>query len=133
MAMTKQHKEALAIGRAQGRAVRAYLAALQSQAKRGPKLTADKLKNRIETTQQAIDSEPDPARRVELIQQRLNDEERLAAGTDEVDIDALEGEFVEAVGPYSERKGISYSAWREVGVPAAVLSRAGIARTRRTA
>ena len=34
--------------------------------------------------------------------------------------------FVEAAAPYGERKGISYKAWREVGVPAAVLKRAGI-------
>ena len=31
---------------------------------------------------------------------------------------------------YSERKGISYAAWREAGVPAATLKAAGISRGR---
>ncbi len=29
---------------------------------------------------------------------------------------------------YAERKGISYAAWRELGVPADVLKKAGISR-----
>ena len=36
--------------------------------------------------------------------------------------------FVDAAAEYSERKGITYSAWRELGVPAAVLKRAGVKR-----
>jgi hypothetical protein len=35
---------------------------------------------------------------------------------------------VKSAAPYSERKGITYSAWREVGVPANVLEKAGISR-----
>ena len=31
---------------------------------------------------------------------------------------------------YCERKGITYSTWREVGVPAEVLKKAGISRRR---
>ena len=36
--------------------------------------------------------------------------------------------FVQAARPYGERKGISYAAWREAGVDAAVLKRAGVRR-----
>jgi len=37
---------------------------------------------------------------------------------------------VEVAKSYSSRKGISYAAWREVGVEPAVLKKAGISRAR---
>jgi hypothetical protein len=46
-----------------------------------------------------------------------------------VDMAALEQAFAEVAASYSDRQGISYASWREVGVPAAVLKRAGIARS----
>ena len=46
------------------------------------------------------------------------------------DLEAIESAFVEHAASYAGRKGISYTAWREQGVPAAVLSKAGIPRTR---
>lgn len=131
-AMSEEHKKALAKGRAQARAVKEYLAAREVDSKRGPKMTPEKLEERIAGTRQAIAEEDDPARRVELIQQRMDDEERLAAMQDQPDMDALETAFVDAAAEYSDRKGISYSAWRELGVPAAVLKKAGVKRTRRS-
>ncbi len=131
-AMTEAHKKALAKGRAQARAVKDYLAARETESKRGPKMTPEKLRDRIASTREAIANEDDPARRVELIQQRINDEERLDSLEDQPDMEALEAAFVDAAAEYSERKGISYSAWRELGVPAAVLRKAGVPRTRRT-
>lgn len=131
--MSKEHKEALAKGRAQAKAVKEYLAAREAASKRGPKVTPEKLQERIAQAQQAIREEPDPARRVELIQQRMDDEERLSQVQDEPDMEALESAFVDVAREYSERKGISYSAWRELGVPAAVLRRAGIPRTHKAA
>ena len=131
-AMSEEHKKALAKGRAQARAVKEYLAAREQESKRGPKMTPEKLRDRIETTKKAIADEDDPARRLELIQQRMDDEERLAAVEDQPDMDTLEEAFVGAASEYSDRKGISYSAWRELGVPAAVLKRAGVKRTRRS-
>lgn len=130
-AMSDEHKQALAKGRAQSRAVKEYLAAREVESKRGPKVTPQKLRERIETTRNAIAEEDDAARRVELIQQRMDDEERLENLEEEPDMEGLENAFVDAAAEYSERKGISYSAWRELGVPAAVLKRAGVRRTRR--
>jgi hypothetical protein len=46
-----------------------------------------------------------------------------------VDISALENGFVAVGKSYSARQGISYATWREIGVDAAVLKRAGISRT----
>ena len=130
--MTAEHKAALAKGREQGRVVREYLAALNEDKKPGRKIDADTLNQRITQTQAQIDAEPDPAKRVDLIQKRLDYEEKLANIGEAVDLEALEKDFVRAAKEYSERKGITYSAWREAGVPAATLKEAGIRRTRRT-
>jgi hypothetical protein len=126
--MTDEHKKALSEGRAQGKVVRDYLGALETE-KRSPGRKPTKTPAEI---QAEIDAEPDSAKRLELIQKRLDVEDRLAAEADSVDLSALEAEFIKAVKPYAERKGISYTAFRESGVPAAVLKEAGIPRTRRT-
>jgi hypothetical protein len=131
--MSDDHKAALAKGRAQGKAVRDYLAALEQERKPGRRLDRETIEARIPEVQAAIDEEPDPAKRVELIQKRLDLEERLVDMQDEPDLAALEQGFVDAAAEYSERKGISYSAWREAGVPAAALKAAGVKRTRRAA
>lgn len=131
--LSDEHKAALAKGRRQARAVRDYLEALEAESKRGRSTDPDALKERIERYEQQAGDEEDPARRVELIQKRLDAEKQLAAVEDQPDMDALEGSFKEAVKEYSERKGISYTAWREAGVPASVLRDAGVPRTRRTA
>jgi hypothetical protein len=47
-----------------------------------------------------------------------------------LDIKKLEKAFVASAKAYGERKGIIYSTWREAGVAPAVLTRAGIKRTR---
>jgi hypothetical protein len=127
--MTDAHKEALAIGRAQGRAVKHYLEALErNRPKRGRKRTADSIQRQLDQVDEKIGS-ADPLQRLHLIQHRndLSRElEREGGPTD--DMEALEDEFVAAAHEYGQRKGINYSTWREAGVPAAVLERAGIRR-----
>jgi hypothetical protein len=131
--MSDDHKEALAKGRAQGKAVRDYLAALEQDRKPGRKMDRATIETKIDEVQQRINEEPDPAKRVDMIQRRLDLEERLVTMQDEPDLDGLEQGFVEVAAEYSDRKGISYTAWREAGVPAATLKAAGVKRTRRTA
>jgi hypothetical protein len=130
--MSSDHKAALALGRQQGRAVRDYLTALEQAGRPGRRLDRGTIESRISDIQTTIDSEPDPAKRVELIQRRLDLEEGLVRLASEPDTEALEAAFVAAAAQYSERKGITYTAWREAGVPSAVLKQAGIRRTRRT-
>lgn len=126
--MSAEHKAALAEGRAQGRAVRQYLEALeQNRPKRGRKRTPDSMKKRLDRIETEIVS-ADPLKRLQLIQERIDLQDELAASERKTDLAALETEFVNAAAPYSSRKGISYVAWRELGVPAAVLKRAGISR-----
>ncbi len=127
MAMSDEHRAALARGRQEAAAIRRYLEAVAKR-KPGRPVTVDSLEKRIGTVQEKIDSEPSPLKRVELVQRRLDLERQLAGIADAPDVDALESEFVRHARGYSERKGITYSAWREGGVSAAVLKKAGIGR-----
>jgi hypothetical protein len=126
--MSDEHKAALAEGRAQGRAIRDYLEALEShRPKRGRKRTPESIKRRLERVETEL-FDADPIRRVALIQERMDLENELLAADGGVDLDALERDFVRFAKDYSTRKHISYNAWREVGVPPATLRAAGITR-----
>lgn len=129
--MSNEHKAALAKGRQQARVVRDYLAALERDSRRRRRLSRDELQQKVQQYQEQIANEEDPANRVELVQKRLGFEERLADYEEAPDLDQLQQDFVDVVAEYSERKGLTYTAWREVGVPAAVLREGGIPRTRR--
>jgi len=127
--MTDDHKAALAEGRAQGRAVRLYLEALEAtKPKRGRKRTPESIANRLGALDTQI-AGADPLNRVQLIQERMDLEAELATGAGEVDLAGLEEDFIAVASAYGGRKGISYSAWREIGVPAATLRAAGINRS----
>jgi uncharacterized protein YicC (UPF0701 family) len=127
--MTEDHKAALAAGRAQGRAVRNYLKALEeNRPKRGRKRTESGITKRLEAIETQLES-ADPLKRVQLIQERMDLREELEGANRNVDMTALEKEFVANAAAYSDRKKISYAAWRELGVPAAVLRDAGISRS----
>jgi uncharacterized protein YicC (UPF0701 family) len=127
--MSSEHKAALAEGREQGRAVRRYLEALDAnKPRRGRKRSAESLKKRLDAIETEIAS-ADPLKRVHLVQERADLQDALDATESNVDIGQLEKAFVKAAAPYSERKGITYATWREVGVPAAVLEKAGIRRS----
>jgi len=127
--MSDEHKAALAKGREHGRAVRRYLEALEAnKPRRGRKRSPDSLKKRLAEIDTEI-ATADPLRRVLLVQERSDLQQALESSGPSVDMDELEREFIKAAGPYSEKKGISYATWREVGVPAAVLAKAGIKRS----
>jgi hypothetical protein len=131
MAMTQAHKDALAQGRREARAVKSYLEVIGSR-KPGRPVTVESVRKRLEGIEEKISAEENELKKVDLIQARLDAEEQLAELEDAPDVDALEQGFVEVAKSYSERKGISYTAWREAGVPAAVLKDAGVPRTRRS-
>jgi len=126
--MTDEHKQALAQGREQGRAVRLYLEALeQHKPKRGRKRTPESIKKRLAAIEQELDGS-DALARVLLLQERIDLTNELASKEAVVDLSELENGFVTSAGDYGQRKGISYAAWREAGVEASVLKRAGISR-----
>lgn len=127
--MSEDHKAALAEGREQGRAVRKYLEALEAnRPKRGRKRTKESMEKRLAAVKDQLPT-ADPLKRLHLVQEKMDLENQLAAEGSGVDMSELEAQFVAAAKPYSERKGISFSAWRELGVPAQVLSKAGISRS----
>jgi hypothetical protein len=121
--ISKEHKDTLAQGRRESAAVKAFLASLHVPKKRGRKPTPE----RVDELREQAAVEPDPPKRVELVQKRLDLERQLAQPTE--DHEALEAGFVEHAASYGERKGITYAAWREVGVPASALKAAGIGRS----
>lgn len=135
MTMTKpelsdEHLEALARGRTEAAALRPYLKALADhKPRRGRRRTIEKVESEIADIESVIGDLP-IVERLEAHQRLLDLEaERVAMLEAEVDLPALEAEFVRYAAGYAERKGISYQAFRMCGVPAAVLKRAGIPRT----
>jgi hypothetical protein len=127
--MSADHKEALAVGRAEGRAVRAYLEALDSsRAKRGRRRTVESIGSRLETIAAELET-ADPLKKLHLTQEELDLSDELARLDQGVDLSALEAEFVKVGSSYADRKGFTYAAFRQIGVPASVLKQAGIART----
>lgn len=127
--MSTDHKEALALGRAEGRAVRAYLEALESnRPKRGRKRTKESITARLEALPGELGS-ADPLKRLQLAQEEIDLTDELARLGQGVDLTGLEDEFVKVAKGYADRKGISYSAFRQVGVPASVLKAADIGRS----
>jgi hypothetical protein len=127
--MTDAHKAALSKGRNEGRIVREYLEGLRAnKPKRGRKRTPDTIAKRLE----AIDSEftsASPIDELLLIQERKNLKAELERMSDSIDMAALEQAFVGVAKSYSQSKAISYSSWRDVGVPASTLESAGLSRS----
>ena len=128
--MSAEHKAALAKGREEGRIVRLYLEALEStKPRRGRKRTPDSIRKRLATINTLL-PDAEPLNRLHLVEEKKRLEAELAHTGDVVDLAALEKSFTKVARQYGERKGISYSAWRTVGVSATVLAQAKIPRTR---
>jgi hypothetical protein len=130
MAMSQAHKDALARGRKESRAIKSYLKTIESR-KPGRPVTKESLTSRLATVNTKLDGMDDPLKRLDLLQSRLDIEEALASVKDVANLDQIEADFVANAKGYSQRKSISYTAWRRFGVPAAVLKKAGIPETRR--
>jgi hypothetical protein len=128
--MSDSHKEALAEGRNHARIVGRYLDALEAnKPRRGRKRTADSVKKRLTTVGEELRDATGLAR-LNLLQERRDLEVELAtmqAGAP--DLTGLEKDFVKVAKSYSAKKGISYGAWREFGVPPETLKKAGISRS----
>jgi hypothetical protein len=121
--MTDEHKAALAQGRTEGRAVRNYMAALQST--QAPRRRGRKGKSAAEL-QEAIMEANDPMERLRLrplLRAALEEE-----SVETIDMESLQADFIKVLVSYSERTGLTYADWREEGVPAAVLKEAGMSR-----
>ena len=127
--MSDEHKAALAEGREQGRVVRRYLEALEThRPKRGRKRTQESIAKRLAAIDEQVGT-ADALSRLHLAQERMDLELELAAGRgDGAELEELEADFIEVAADYGERKGLTYEAWRGVGVEPRVLKAAGIER-----
>ena len=117
----------------QVRIVRRYLSTLDAlRPGRGPKRAAEAVANRLLKIEELLIS-ADPISRLHLTQERIDlDAEAIRLGNgNEADLAELEAEFIKVAKPYGERCGVTFSAWRQVGVEADVLEKAGIVRVRK--
>jgi len=126
--LSPEHKAAMADGRRQSRIVSKYLEALEAhKPKRGRRRTKESMRNKLAGIESQI-ADASPIKRLELVQERIDLEKALANIDEGFDITELERDFVSVASAYGQSKGISYSAWREIGVAPPVLQQAGITR-----
>ena len=127
--LTTEHKEAMAAGRSEGRAVKSYLDALAGdRPRRGRPRTVDSIRGRLTAINRELEGATS-LRRLQLLQERRDLEAELETKSGSgADLPALEAEFTAVAKAYGARKGIAYATWREMGISAEVLSRAGITR-----
>jgi len=124
--MDASHKEKLAQGRSDSRAVKAYLEYLEgNRPKRGRRRTEESVRSRLEAISEELESASSLAR-LNMFQERTDLEAELAALEQKVDGTALRAAFIEAAGRYAESKGLQRAAFRQMGIDAATLTEAGI-------
>lgn len=124
--MTDEHKERIAEGKEQARIVGRYLEGLAAtRPKRGRKVTPETLQAKLDKIEADL-ADASPLDRLNLIQERKNVQAQLEVKDSEIDMDALEKDFVRVGKVYAERKHIARSTFTEVGVPVEVLKAAGI-------
>lgn len=122
--MTDEHKARLRQGREEGQIVRNYLKAIAKRPRGRPR-SRDSIQRRLMTIAEKFAS-ADPLLQLELTQERIDLQQELERIDNPVDISELEAQFKNVALSYSQRKGIKYAAWREMGVPATVLKEAGV-------
>ena len=124
--VTPEHKAAMIQGRTETRVVRQYLEAIESVRKpRGRRRSKEALQDKLNAIEEQLASAK-PIDRLHLSQDRIDLQKALEIAEQNVDLAELEEAFISIAASYGERKGLSYQAWREVGVEARVLHEAGI-------
>jgi len=126
--MTYEHKNALRLGREQGRKVTQYLKAIEAhRPKRGRKRTVESVERDIVRTEEALQT-AQFVERLALLQKRRDLAAELEQMNKATDIAPLEKDFIEVAKSYSERTGYTYDAWKDYGVSPEVLKKAGITK-----
>ena len=121
-----EQKESLSHGREQSKVVRKYLEAIElSKPKRGRKRTIDSITKQLNAIDTSIKA-THPLNRLNLTQKKLELTQELERIKNGPDIGDLEVQFIKVAMDYSKRKGISFPAWKELGVAPDVLAKAGI-------
>jgi hypothetical protein len=129
--LSAAHKRALAEGRTMSAVVDRYLSAVNTPKRRGRKVSKAALVQRLGDSRANAKSAKGvdrvlAAQEVRDLELRIANIETATGG----DIKSLESAFVKIARRFGENRGIGYGAWRDAGVPAVVLKKAGVARTR---
>jgi len=129
--LSAAHKRALAEGRTMSATVDRYLSAVNTPKRRGRKVSKSALQQRLVDARAKAKSATGvdkvlAAQEVRDLQSRIANLDTGGGG----DIRSLEAAFVKIAKRFGENRGIGYGAWRDAGVPAVVLKKAGVARTR---
>jgi hypothetical protein len=129
--LSAAHKRALAEGRTMSATVDRYLSAVNTPKRRGRKVSKAALEQRLAVARTKARSATGvekvlAAQDVRDLQTRIANMSVASGG----DIKSLEAAFVKIAKRFGENRGIGYGAWRDAGVPAVVLKKAGVARTR---
>lgn len=129
--LSAAHKRALAEGRTMSAVVDRYLSAVNTPKRRGRKVSKAALVQRLGDSRAKAKSAKGvdrvlAAQEVRDLELRIANIETATGG----DIKSLESAFVKIARRFGENRGIGYGAWRDAGVPAVVLKKAGVARTR---
>ena len=130
--LSAAHKRALAEGRTMSATVDRYLSAVNTPKRRGRKVSKAALEQRLAVARTKARSATGvekvlAAQDVRDLQLRIANMSVASGGGD---IKSLEAAFVKIAKRFGENRGIGYGAWRDAGVPAVVLKKAGVARTR---
>ncbi|MGO9876013.1 MAG: hypothetical protein ACLPVY_19725 [Acidimicrobiia bacterium] len=129
--LSPAHKRALAEGRTMSAVVDRYLSAVNTPKRRGRKVSKAALQHRLTDSRARVKSASGvdkvlAAQEVRDLEVRIANIE-TASGDDSK---SLETAFVKIARRFGDNRGIGYGAWRDAGVPAVVLKKAGVARTR---
>lgn len=126
--VSESHKAAMARGRELSRAVKAYLVAMeQNRPRRGRKVTVESLQRQVSVIDTAMLT-AGPFEKLGLVQSKIDALHRIEELKNSVDLAPLEQGFVAVAKEFSDSKGYTYAAWREIGVAPEVLTKAGISR-----
>jgi hypothetical protein len=127
--VSDSQKKAMARGRANSRVVKEYLEALErNRPRRGRKRTPAGIRKRLDAIANEMDDATQLAK-LDMVQERINLEAELDQLLAVEDITDKQKAFVSIANEYSESRGISWAAWREMGVPSEVLREAGLTRS----
>lgn len=109
-------------------AIRAYLELLHQRPAHGShsKLSDERRARIVSGLTSQIEHERDPIRRLQLISRREQHEQAIGAPTYAAQLAEAQAQAVPVLAAWADRKGISWQALREGGVPAVVLRQAGI-------
>lgn len=117
------------LARQQAITVRNYLEALRVKSRPGRKRNQESVQMSLDLVEKKLaDGIDNVLTEIELLQSRRDLRAELDQLKAQPTIEQYEDRFIEIAVSYSSRKGIDYETWREVGVPADVLARAGIKR-----